>query len=164
MYRWKDPFTTAYTAYEQRKPESKLNKQFETRKPTRRPVVQTPTPPKPRQDDVQREARRYRLASSDGDAVARLRIPQLGLNAVVVNGTGVPDLRRGPGRHLETPRAGARDRSSRGTAPPPPGRTPRPDGRATLAEVIGERFMPRLAEIREDCERLMSLRAPSLHR
>jgi sortase A len=101
VYLWKDPFTTAYTAYEQRKLASKLDEQFETYKPTRRPVVQT-TKPKPRQDDVRREARRYRLASEDGDAVARLRIPRLGLSAVVVNGTSVSDLRRGPGRHLET--------------------------------------------------------------
>ena len=102
VYLWKDPFTTAYTAYEQRKLESKLDRQFETWKPTRRPVVQNPTPPKPRQDDVRREARRYRLASHDGDAVGRLHIPQLGLSAVVVNGTSSSDLRRGPGRHLET--------------------------------------------------------------
>jgi sugar phosphate isomerase/epimerase len=33
-----------------------------------------------------------------------------------------------------------------------------------IAEVLGERFIPRLAEIRKECERLMSLRAPSPHR
>ena len=30
VYLWKDPFTTAYTAYEQRRLESKLDEQFET--------------------------------------------------------------------------------------------------------------------------------------
>jgi sortase A len=107
VYLWKDPFTTAYTAYEQRQLESELDQQFETWKTTRRPVAQTGTPT-PRQDDVRREARRYRLATDDGDAVAKLHIPRLGLDAVVVDGTSVSDLRRGPGRHLDTYMPGER--------------------------------------------------------
>jgi sortase A len=111
VYLWKDPFTTAYTAYEQRQLESALDRQFETWKPTPRPVARpgkpTPPPPPPR-DDVRREARRFRLASHDGDAVGRLTIPRLGLDAVVVNGTASGDLRRGPGRHLETYMPGER--------------------------------------------------------
>ena len=107
VYLWKDPFTTAYTAYEQRRLESTLDRRFETWKPTRRPVARPakPTPPpKPAnpRDDVRREARRFRLASADGDAMAKLEIPRLGLDVVVVNGTSSGDLRRGPGRHLDT--------------------------------------------------------------
>ena len=34
--------------------------------------------------------------------MAKLEIPRLGLDVVVVNGTSSGDLRRGPGRHLET--------------------------------------------------------------
>ena len=60
-----------------------------------------PGNPKP-QDDLAREARRFRLTSEDGDAIARLRVPRLDLNLVVVNGTSTSDLRRGPGRHLES--------------------------------------------------------------
>src|SRR6476619_5779195 len=82
VYLWKDPFTTAYTAYEQRRLESTLNRQFETWQPIRRH-------PKHSLADVRREARRFRLASDDGDAIARLKVPRLGLNAVVVNGTSV---------------------------------------------------------------------------
>ncbi len=110
VYLWKDPFTTAYTAYEQRKLESSLERQFEKWRPTRRPVARPgkPTPkPLPR-DDVRREARRFRLASQEGDAVAKLEIPRLGLDVVVVNGTSSGDLRRGPGRHLETYMPGER--------------------------------------------------------
>jgi sortase A len=107
VYLWKDPFTTAYTAYEQRRLESELDQQFETWKTTRRPVAQTGRPT-PHQDDVRREARRYRLATDDGDAVAKLHIPRLGLDAVVVDGTSVSDLRRGPGRHLDTYMPGER--------------------------------------------------------
>jgi sortase A len=113
VYLWKDPFTTAYTAYEQRKLESSLNRRFEAWRPTRTPVSRPVKPiagkPKPPpRDDVRRDARRYRLASHDGDAIAKLEIPRLDLDAVVVNGTSVGDLRRGPGRHLETYMPGER--------------------------------------------------------
>jgi sortase A len=100
VYFWKDPFTTAYTAYEQRRLASNLDEQFDSWRPNREPVSQSGEPTK--RDDVSREAKRYRLASKDGDAIARIRIPRLDLNLVVVNGTSVSDLRRGPGRHLET--------------------------------------------------------------
>jgi sortase A len=106
VYFWKDPFTTAYTAYEQRKLESALDEQFETWKPAPtpkpRPVANPSKPTPPRRDDVRREAERFRLASEDGDAVAKLTIPRLGLDVVLVNGTSSGDLRRGPGRHLDT--------------------------------------------------------------
>jgi sortase A len=100
VYFWKDPFTTAYTAYEQRRLASNLDEQFDSWRPNREPVSESGEHTK--RDDVSREAKRYRLASKDGDAIARIRIPRLDLNLVVVNGTSVSDLRRGPGRHLDT--------------------------------------------------------------
>jgi sortase A len=113
VYLWKDPFTTAYTAYEQRKLESKLDRRFETWQPIRRPAsheTANPKPkPKPRIEDVRREARRFRLESHEGDAIAKLKIPRIHLDTVVVNGTGVADLRRGPGRHLESYMPGERE-------------------------------------------------------
>ena len=102
VYFWKDPFTTAYTAYEQHKLEAKLDRRFETWKPEPAPAARHPTAHEPRIADVRREARRYRLASHDGDAIAHIDVPRLGLDGVVVNGTEVADLRRGPGRHLES--------------------------------------------------------------
>jgi sortase A len=103
VYLWKDPFTTAYTAYEQRRLESNLDRQFETWKPSPELVVQPGKPkPEPDRDDVSRDAKRFRLASEDGDAIARLRVPRLGINVVVIDGTDAGDLRRGPGRHRET--------------------------------------------------------------
>ena len=101
VYLWKDPFTTAYTAYEQRRLESNLDRQFETWKPSAEPISR-PGQPKPPRDNVMREAKLFRLASEEGDAILRLRVPRLDLNAVVVNGTSPEDLRRGPGRHVET--------------------------------------------------------------
>jgi sortase A len=100
VYLWKDPFTTAYTAYEQRRLESNLKRQFETWRPVAESVSRTGTP-KPH-DNVSREARRFRLSSEDGDAIARLRVPRLDLDVVVVDGTAGGDLRRGPGRHRDT--------------------------------------------------------------
>lgn len=109
VYLWKDPFTTAYTAYEQRKLQSSLDKSFETWQPARRPTAHVQTTPEPKIEDVRAEARRFRLESHEGDAIAKLKIPRIHLNAVVVNGTGVSDLRRGPGRHLETYMPGERE-------------------------------------------------------
>ena len=105
VYVWKDPFTTAYTAYEQRRLESSLEKTFDEWRPIAKPRQQEPRPtkePKPKPVDVRREARAYRISTEGGDAVARLEIPRLDLDVVVVNGTDVGDLRRGPGRHLDS--------------------------------------------------------------
>ena len=75
MYFWKDPFTTAYTAYEQRQLASKLDEQFATWQPAPQPTQsREPTAHKPLIADVRRDARRYRLASRDGDAIARIKI------------------------------------------------------------------------------------------
>jgi len=41
-----------------------------------------------------------------GDAVAHLVIPKIGLDKYVVQGFGVPDLRKGPGHYPETPMPG----------------------------------------------------------
>jgi sortase A len=101
VYLWKDPFTTAYTAYEQRRLASNLDSAFDEWRPVADPVSEPGNAP-PSRDDVSREARRFRLASDDGDAIARLKVPRLDLSVVVVNGTSTGDLRRGPGRHEES--------------------------------------------------------------
>src|SRR6266498_2338395 len=108
VYLWKDPFTTAYTAYEQRKLESKLDQRFQSWEPIRRPASHASQRPKPTIADVRREARRFRLESHEGDPIAKLKIPRIHLDAVVVNGTSHADLRRGPGRHLESHMPGER--------------------------------------------------------
>ena len=115
VWVWKDPFTAAYTAYEQRRLEAHLDRQFESWEPTREPVSRPAKPqpkpsPKPRpHDDLSREAKRFRLTVEEGDAIARLRVPRLDLDLVVVNGTSSSDLRRGPGRHEETFMPGERE-------------------------------------------------------
>jgi sortase A len=41
-----------------------------------------------------------------GDAVASIRIPKIGVDKIVVQGVGEPDLRKGPGHYPETPMPG----------------------------------------------------------
>jgi sortase A len=98
VYVWKDPFTTAYTAFQQRRLEEDLSERFKAW----RPVLPAGTKPQSGQPNLRREARAFDLASEPGDAIARLEVPRLDLDVVVVNGTDVGSLRRGPGRHLET--------------------------------------------------------------
>jgi sortase A len=43
-----------------------------------------------------------------GDAMGRIRIPDIGVSEVVVHGTGTGDLRKGPGHYPDTPLPGER--------------------------------------------------------
>jgi len=52
-------------------------------------------------------ARRLRLTARPGDAVGRIRIPKIGANFVVVNGTDTDTLRKGPGVYNQVPFPGA---------------------------------------------------------
>ena len=52
-------------------------------------------------------ARRLRVTAHPGDAVGRIRIPKIGANFVVVNGTDTVSLRKGPGIYDEVPFPGA---------------------------------------------------------
>jgi sortase A len=56
------------------------------------PTTATPGPPPP--------------PPAEGDAVARLRIPDIGVDKIVVEGVTLDDLKRGPGHYPETPLPG----------------------------------------------------------
>ena len=43
------------------------------------------------------QARAFRLASHDGEAMGRILVPRLGLDTVLVEGTSEADLAKGPG-------------------------------------------------------------------
>jgi sortase A len=51
----------------------------------------------PRSGTQRLQARAFRLASRDGEAMGRILIPRLGLDTVLVEGTSEADLARGPG-------------------------------------------------------------------
>ena len=51
-------------------------------------------------------ARALKRRTEIGDAVGRIRIPEIGVNRVVVEGTDTGSLRKGPGHYPETPLPG----------------------------------------------------------
>lgn len=53
-------------------------------------------------------ARALRRRTEAGDPVGRIRIPEIGVNRVVVEGTDGGSLRKGPGHYPETPLPGIR--------------------------------------------------------
>jgi sortase A len=53
-------------------------------------------------------ARSLKRRSKAGDALGRIRIPEIGVSDVFVEGTAAPDLRRGPGHYPATPLPGQR--------------------------------------------------------
>ena len=84
-YLWQEPITAALTWHSQRQ----LGEQLHARMTHARlePVGRS----------VRAAARAYRLGSHDGEAMGRIVIPRIGLNAVLVEGTSEADLANGPG-------------------------------------------------------------------
>jgi sortase A len=80
-WRWQDPVTAIETWRHQ----AALATQLRTRA--------APASGRP----LRLEARAYRLASHEGEAMGRILIPRLGLDAVLVEGTSEADLAKGPG-------------------------------------------------------------------
>ena len=103
VWQWEDPFTGAYNRWEQHQ----LAQSFEQRRADARfPAATTSAASR---SQVALAARRWRTATGVGDPIARIRIPRLGLNAVVVNGTDHDSLKRGPGRYLGSRLPGERE-------------------------------------------------------
>jgi len=91
VWRWEDPFTSLYTAYEQRSLSSGLEQRFASYAP----AVEQPERLEPA--ELAAEAKRYRRATSTGDGIGHLEVPRLGVNMVLVYGTDAKTLKRGPG-------------------------------------------------------------------
>jgi sortase A len=126
VWRWEDPFTALYTHFKQRELASAYAKRFEAfRPPTPAPSLAA------ERRAVAREARRYRLSSQRGEALGRIRVPRLGLNLILVNGTDHESLKRGPGRY-----AGERQDLTGVTGTPPADFMP---GEGELVYVAGHR-------------------------
>jgi sortase A len=127
VWRWEDPFTALYTHFKQRELATAYAKRFEAF----RPPVDTAASLADERRAVVREARRYRLSSLRGEALGRMRIPRLGLNLILVNGTDHESLKRGPGRY-----AGELQDLTGVTGTPPPDFMP---GEGELVYVAGHR-------------------------
>lgn len=99
VWQWQDPFTAAVHHYEQRELEQRFERRLED-DPARVVVAPASASPQELLRALKREARDWRQELDRGDAVARLRIPKLGVDEIVVNGTDADTLKRGPGRYL----------------------------------------------------------------
>lgn len=92
VWQWQDPLTFLLNRLEQRE----LSEAFDSRLERSRELLATSASPA----DLLASASRWRKSSRRGDAIGRIAIPRIGLEAVVVNGTDPEALKRGPGRYL----------------------------------------------------------------
>jgi sortase A len=97
VWRWQDPVTAIAHTLEQRELEQEFARLADA--PSARPIA-TPTSPQERTRDLAEAAQAFRARLERGDAVARLRLPTIGVDEIVVNGTDSATLKRGPGRYL----------------------------------------------------------------
>jgi len=97
VWQWQDPFTALYTKWKQRQ----LATQYVKRTESFKPAIAKNTVAAERAS-IAREAKRYRLSSTRGEVIGRLRVPRMGVNMLLVNGTDHDTLKKGPGRDNRT--------------------------------------------------------------
>jgi sortase A len=97
VWQWQDPFTALYTKHQQQTLETEyVREEADYRPPIRRAKPRDPL------RGIPRAAARYRRKLERGDAVGRITVPRLGLNAIVVEGTDSASLTKGPGRYTRS--------------------------------------------------------------
>src|SRR6476659_170127 len=101
-WRWNDPVTALYTRWRQHQLthtyEAKVAPAFVV--PSH--VVASATTPAQRALAIRKAAARFRRDSRAGEPIGRIRVPRLGLNMILVNGTDSASLKLGPGRDQRT--------------------------------------------------------------
>jgi sortase A len=97
VWQWQDPFTGLYTRWKQHQLASQYDKRTQSFQPTISGVTQAAE-----RASIAREAKRYRRDSTRGEVIGRLRVPRMGLNMLLVNGTDHETLKKGPGRDERT--------------------------------------------------------------
>ncbi|HSL63672.1 MAG TPA: sortase [Gaiellaceae bacterium] len=98
VWRWEDPVTSVYTGWQQRQLESAYDERARAFAATEVPEAETASAAD-RARVVAAAARRYRADLERGDAVARLHVPRIDVDMLVVEGTDDDTLKRGPGRY-----------------------------------------------------------------
>jgi sortase A len=98
VWQWQDPFTSIYTHYEQHRLASSYDERFRQFKAVDVAGASLAAERKA----LVSEAAAYRHASKEGQAIGRIKVPRLGLNMILVNGTDHSSLTKGPGRDLRT--------------------------------------------------------------
>ncbi len=104
---WQEPVSAVYARVQQDRLEDRLEdlEQQEAVPAAERKVLARLPQGAPRLGFAARSLRRR---AENGEPVGRILAPEIGLEEVVVQGTGTSDLRRGPGHYPETPLPGAR--------------------------------------------------------
>ena len=99
VWRWQDPFTALYTSWKQHQ----LSDSYERKADAyHAPPVKPGASLVATTGQIRAQARRYRLDVKRGEGIGRIRVPRLGLNMVLVEGTDDESLKKGPGRDRRT--------------------------------------------------------------
>jgi len=93
VWQWQDPFTAAYTHWQQQKLAHSLAAQEDAFRPTHSVGNLAAE-----RQTIALDAKRYRHDVETGQAIGRIVIGRIGLNMVMVNGTDHETLKKGPGR------------------------------------------------------------------
>lgn len=94
VWQWQDPFTAAYTHWEQRGLAQSFDRELATYQPFH---VKTGDLAAERRQ-IAAEAARFRRTATTGQAIGRIVIGRIGLDMVLVNGADEGTLKKGPGR------------------------------------------------------------------
>jgi sortase A len=94
VWRWEDPFTAVYTHWQQHKLASSYDHRLAAYKPQQLAHASLAAEMRA----IRAEAARYRRQAKRGEAIGRIRVPRMGINMLLVNGTDHDSLKKGPGR------------------------------------------------------------------
>jgi sortase A len=94
VWQWQDPFTAAYTHWEQHRLSQSLDREFAAFRPAQAERSNLIA----ERHAIAADAARFRREAKRGQAIGRIVIGRIGLKMVLVNGTDHDSLTRGPGR------------------------------------------------------------------
>jgi sortase A len=98
VWLWQDPFTALYTKWKQHE----LSGQYDKRAAAFHVDVPAGISLAAERRGIAHAARRYRADTHRGQAIGRIKIPRMGVNMILVDGTDHESLKNGPGRDLRT--------------------------------------------------------------
>jgi sortase A len=103
---WQEPVSAVYAHFQQNALDGHLQKLEATplAPAEKRALAKIPDPTR----RLAFRARALERHLDDGDAMGRIRIPEIGVSEVFVQGTGTSDLTKGPGHYPGTPLPGER--------------------------------------------------------
>jgi sortase A len=97
---YEEPVSSVYAAIQQNNAEDELS-EAEAAYPSaadRRAIARVPTP----REQIRALAQRSSRRADEGEAIGRLRVPEIDLDVVVIQGTDTASLQKGPGHFPET--------------------------------------------------------------